>query len=126
MIHISFHSAEKKTSRGSLQKFHANSVSSLTFPAHGRGGLVLFLSQKSDQNATAASDAMKGSARAGVVIAAPAKAEDRLGRVCERTLCGGFGISFFYSIILLSLRGGTTKQSLWCRNNHGVASLRSQ
>ena len=29
---------------------------------------------------------MKGSGLARVVIAAPAKAEDRLGRVCERTI----------------------------------------
>jgi hypothetical protein len=43
----------------------------------------------------AASDAMKGSARARLVIAAPAEAEDRLGRVCERTICGGIGISVF-------------------------------
>jgi hypothetical protein len=35
-----------------------------------------------DQKTTAASDAMKGSGLARLVIAAPAKAEDRLGRVC--------------------------------------------
>jgi hypothetical protein len=39
---------------------------------------------------TAASDAMKVSAKAWVVTAAPAKAEERLGRVCERTICGWF------------------------------------
>ena len=32
---------------------------------------------------------MKGSASARVVIAAPAKAEDRLGKDSERTICGG-------------------------------------
>ena len=37
---------------------------------------------------------MKGSAKARVVIAAPAKAEDRLGKDSEWTICGGIGISF--------------------------------
>jgi hypothetical protein len=36
---------------------------------------------------------MKGSGMARFVIAAPAKAEDRLGKDSERTICGGFGIS---------------------------------
>jgi len=39
-------------------------------------GLVLFLQEKSDQNPTAASDAMKGCAWARLVIAAPADAEE--------------------------------------------------
>jgi hypothetical protein len=41
---------------------------------------------------------MKGSELARVVTAAPAKAEDRLGRVCERTICGWFEFDFFYPI----------------------------
>ena len=50
----------------------------LTFPAHCRGGLNFsFPSAEKKQNAAAASDAMKGSAKARLVIAAPAKAEER-------------------------------------------------
>jgi hypothetical protein len=41
---------------------------------------------------------MKVSAKAGLVIAAPAKAEDRLGRVCEWTICSWFKFDFFYQI----------------------------
>jgi hypothetical protein len=64
----------------------------MTFPAHCRGGLNFsFPSAEKKQNAAAASDAMKGSAKARVVIAAPAKAEDRLGKDSERTICGWFG-----------------------------------
>ena len=37
---------------------------------------------KKNQNATAAPAAMKGSARAGTVIAAPVNAEERLLKVC--------------------------------------------
>jgi hypothetical protein len=43
---------------------------------------------------------MKGSARAGFVFAAPAKAEDRLGRVCERTICGWIEFDFFNQILI--------------------------
>ena len=48
------------------------------FPAHSRGwGLNFsFPSAEKKQNAAAASDAMKVSAKAGLVIAAPAKAEE--------------------------------------------------
>jgi hypothetical protein len=49
----------------------------MTFPAHSRGGPSPFSVAKKNENATAASDAMKGSAKARVVIAAPAKAEER-------------------------------------------------
>jgi hypothetical protein len=48
---------------------------------------------KIKQKITAASDAIKGSAGARIVTAAPAKAEDRLGRVCEWTICGSFETS---------------------------------
>jgi hypothetical protein len=44
--------------------------------AHSRGGPSSFPVAEKNQNATAASDAMKGSAKARVVIAAPAKAEE--------------------------------------------------
>ena len=40
-------------------------------------GASSFSVAKKNENATAASDAMKGSAKARVVIAAPAKAEER-------------------------------------------------
>ena len=40
-------------------------------------GLSSFSVAKKNQNATAAPTAMKGSARAGVVIAAPVNAEER-------------------------------------------------
>ncbi len=63
-----------------------------------RAGYSLFPGWKSKQKITAASDAMKGSELARVVTAAPAKAEDRLGRVCERTICGWFEFDFFYPI----------------------------
>ena len=43
---------------------------------------------------------MKGSAKARLVIAAPAKAEDRLGKVCERTICGGIEFDFFNQILI--------------------------
>jgi len=49
----------------------------LTFPALGRGGASPFPVVEKDQKTTAASDAMKGSARARLVIAAPTKAEER-------------------------------------------------
>ena len=45
-------------------------------------GLSSFSVAKKNQNATAAPAAMKGSARARTVIAAPVKAEDRLLKVC--------------------------------------------
>ena len=48
---------------------------------------------------TAASDAMKGSGLARVVIAAPDKAEDRLGRDSERTICGGFEFDFLIKFL---------------------------
>jgi hypothetical protein len=51
-----------------------------------------------NQNATAAPDAVKGSAKARVVTAAPANAEERLGRVCEWTICSRFEFDFFYQI----------------------------
>jgi hypothetical protein len=38
---------------------------------------------------------MKGSARARFVIAAPAKAEERLGKDSEWTICGGIELDFF-------------------------------
>ena len=57
------------------------------------GGLFTFSWMKIKQKITAASDAMKVSAEARLVIAAPAKAEDRLGKVCERTICGWFETS---------------------------------
>ena len=37
---------------------------------------------------------MKGSGLARLVTAAPAKAEERLGRVCERTISGWIGLVF--------------------------------
>ncbi len=40
------------------------------------GGLVTFSWWKSNQKTTAASDALKGSAKARLVIAAPAEAEE--------------------------------------------------
>ena len=43
---------------------------------------------------------MKGSARAKLVIAAPAKAEDRLGRDSEWTICGGIEFDFFNQILI--------------------------
>ena len=50
----------------------------MIFPAHSRGELNFsFPSAEKKQNAAAASDAMKGCARARVVIAAPAEAEER-------------------------------------------------
>ena len=57
-----------------------------------------FPSAEKKQNAAAVSDAMKGSARARLVIAAPAKAKDRLGRDSEWTICGGIEFDFFYQI----------------------------
>ena len=57
--------------------------------------LFSFPSAEKKQNAAAASDAMKVSGLARFFIAAPAKAEDRLGRDSERTICDGFGISVF-------------------------------
>jgi hypothetical protein len=49
---------------------------------------------------------MKGSGLARVVIAAPAKAEDRLGRVCERTICGGIEFDFFNQILISTVNCG--------------------
>ena len=46
--------------------------------AHSRGGPSSFPVAEKNQNATAASDAMKGCGLANVVRAAPAKAEERL------------------------------------------------
>ena len=48
------------------------------FPANSRGGASSFPVAEKNQNATAAPDAMKGCAKARVVIAAPANAEQRL------------------------------------------------
>ena len=67
-------------------------------PAHSRGEPSSFPVAEKNQNATAASDAMKGSAKARVVIAAPANAEQRLGRVCEWTICSRFKFDFLYQI----------------------------
>ena len=64
-------------------------------PAHSRGEPSSFPVAEKNQNATAAPDAMKGSGLANVVRAAPANAEQRLGRVCEWTICGGFKFDFF-------------------------------
>ncbi len=77
MILFSFPSAEKKTSRGSSP----------------RPWELLKTIKNNRITITAASDAMKGSGLARVVIAAPSKAEDRLGKVCERTICGSFETS---------------------------------
>jgi hypothetical protein len=43
---------------------------------------------------------MNVSGLARVVTAAPAKAEDRLVRVCERTICGGIEFDFFNQILI--------------------------
>jgi hypothetical protein len=48
----------------------------MIFPAHSRGGPSPFSVAKKNENATAASDAMKVSGLARVVIAAPAEAEE--------------------------------------------------
>ena len=42
---------------------------------------------------------MKGSAKARLVIAAPAKAEERLGKDSEWTICGGIEIRVFNQIL---------------------------
>ena len=42
---------------------------------------------------------MKGSAKARLVIAAPAKAEERLGKDSEWTICGGIEIWVFNQIL---------------------------
>ena len=42
---------------------------------------------------------MKGSAKARVFIAAPAKAEERWGRDSEWTICGGIEFDFFNQIL---------------------------
>ena len=42
---------------------------------------------------------MKGSANARLVIAAPAKAEESLGKDSERTICGGIEIWVFNQIL---------------------------
>jgi hypothetical protein len=47
---------------------------------------------------------MKGCAKARVVIAAPAKAEERLGRVCEWTICGGFKFDFFIKFLRTNIK----------------------
>ena len=47
---------------------------------------------------------MKGSGLSRVVIAAPAKAEDRLGKDSERTICGGIGIVFLLCNLLVIAR----------------------
>jgi len=72
----------------------------MTFPAHSRGRPSPFSVGKKYENPTAASDAMKGSARARFVIAAPAKAEESLGKDSERTICGGIEIWFFNQILI--------------------------
>ena len=46
------------------------------WPAHSRGGPSSFPVVEKNQKTTAASDAMKGCAKARVVLAAPAKAEE--------------------------------------------------
>ena len=43
---------------------------------------------------------MKGSARARLVIAAPAEAEDRLGKDSERTICDWIEFDFFNQILI--------------------------
>ena len=53
----------------------------------------------------AASDAMKGSEKARLVIAAPAEAEERWRRACERTICGWIGIYFlWYNPLVIARR----------------------
>jgi hypothetical protein len=42
---------------------------------------------------------MKGSAKARLVTAAPAKAEERLGKDSEWTICGGIEIWVFNQIL---------------------------
>jgi hypothetical protein len=74
----------------------------------------------------AASDAMNSVGWLGLSLPHQPRRKKRERRACERTICGWIGIYFFCGIILLSLRGGTTKQSLCYLNNYEIASLCSQ
>ncbi len=47
---------------------------------------------------------MKGSGLAGVVTSAPAKAEYRLGKDSEWTICGGIEFDFFNQILRFTVK----------------------
>ena len=99
----------------------------MMFPAHSRGGAIhFFLDEKVNKKSPLRLMLWKVVRGLGLSLPHQPRRKKRKRRVCEWTICGGFGIYFFCGIILLSLRGGTTKQSLCYTNNHEIASLRSQ
>jgi hypothetical protein len=59
------------------------------------GPIHFFLDEKVNKKSPLRLMLSKVLRRPGVVIAAPANAEQRLGRVCEWTICGGIKFDFF-------------------------------